>query len=94
MPRAIWKNQVIAESDAFEEVEQNVYFPPGSIQRSHLQESDHTTECPWKGTAHYYHVVVDDQINENAAWYYPSPNPAAANIKDHVAFWHGIRVER
>jgi uncharacterized protein (DUF427 family) len=94
MPRAIWKGAVIAESDAFEEVEGNVYFPPDAVKREHFQASEHHTVCPWKGTASYYHVVVGDQINENAAWYYPTPKPAAANIKDHVAFWHGVQVER
>jgi uncharacterized protein (DUF427 family) len=49
--------------------------------------------CPWKGTAHYYDVVIGDQVNRDAAWYYPDPKPAAQNIKDHVAFWRGVTVE-
>jgi uncharacterized protein (DUF427 family) len=94
MARAIWKGAVIAESDAHETVEGNVYFPPGSVKSAHLKPSEHHTVCGWKGTASYYHVVVGDQVNENAAWYYPEPKPAAANIKDHVAFWHGIQVQK
>lgn len=94
MPRAIWKGSVIAESDAHEVVEGNVYFPPAAVKREHLKPSEHHTVCGWKGTASYYHVVVGDQVNENAAWYYPEPKPAAANIKDHIAFWHGVQVQK
>jgi uncharacterized protein (DUF427 family) len=93
MAKAIWRQAIIAESDHTEQVEGNQYFPPASLHRAFLQPSDHTTVCPWKGTAHYYHVAVNGQINENAAWYYPEPKPAAANIKDHVAFWKGVAVE-
>jgi uncharacterized protein (DUF427 family) len=51
------------------------------------------TVCPWKGTASYYDVVVDGQTNKDAAWYYPEPQDAASQIKNHVAFWHGVRIE-
>ncbi|HEX2643024.1 MAG TPA: DUF427 domain-containing protein [Thermoanaerobaculia bacterium] len=94
MPKASWKGRVIAETTAHELVEGNVYFPPGSVKPEHLQPSSTTTVCPWKGTAHYYHVVVDGEENRDAAWYYPEPKPAAAEIKDHVAFWRGVQVER
>lgn len=94
MPKAKWKGRVIAETEAFELVEGNVYFPPEAVSRESLRPSSTTTFCPWKGTAHYYHVVVDGEENRDAAWYYPEPKPAAANIKDHVAFWRGVEVER
>jgi uncharacterized protein (DUF427 family) len=94
MPKAIWNGQVLAQSDTFEEVEGNVYFPPGSLVREHLQASDHHTYCGWKGQASYYHVAVGGEINQNAAWFYPEPLEAAAKIKDHVAFWKGVTVER
>lgn len=93
MSRATWNGSVIAESAAFESVEGNVYFPPGTLRREHLRDSATTTVCPWKGTARYYDVVVGEQVNRDAAWYYPDPKPAAANIKDHVAFWRGVTVE-
>jgi uncharacterized protein (DUF427 family) len=93
MPRASWNGSVIAESTAFESVEGNVYFPPGTVQRQNLRDSSTTTVCPWKGTAHYYDVVVGEQVNRDAAWYYPDPKPAAQNIKDHIAFWRGVTVE-
>ncbi|MFL6195132.1 MAG: DUF427 domain-containing protein [Thermoanaerobaculia bacterium] len=94
MPRAIWNGKVIAESDKFELVEGNVYFPPGTIKTEFFQPSQAHTTCGWKGLASYYTVVVDGQENRDAAWYYPDPKVAAANIKDHIAFWRGVTVER
>lgn len=94
MPKAIWNGQVVAESDRFETVEGNIYFPPAAIKKEFFSSSSHTTVCPWKGTAHYYNVVVDGKENKNAAWYYPTPSEAARNIKDHIAFWHGVEVEK
>ena len=92
MPRAIWNGTIIAESDTYELVEGNVYFPPDSVKREFLQPSDTHTVCPWKGTASYYSLDVDGKTNENAVWYYPEPKPAAAEIKDRVAFWKGVQV--
>ncbi|QDU69083.1 DUF427 domain-containing protein [Engelhardtia mirabilis] len=94
MPRAIWNGTVLAETDVFEEVDGNVYFPPESLEREFFQESAKTTVCGWKGTASYYSLVVDGQRNDDAAWVYRDPKSAAAKIKDHVAFWRGVTVER
>ena len=94
MAKAVYNGVVLAESDAYEVVEGNVYFPPESINRTYFQESDLTTMCPWKGTASYYDIVVDGEKVQNAAWYYPTPSDAAKSIKDHVAFWHGVQVTR
>jgi uncharacterized protein (DUF427 family) len=94
MPRAIWNGTVIAETDKFEVVEGNVYFPPDAIRQEFFKPTETHTVCGWKGTASYYTVVVEGQENKDAAWYYPDPKPAAANIKDHVAFWRGVTVER
>ena len=91
--KAIWNGAVLAESDKTIVVEGNHYFPPDSVNREYLQESSTHSTCPWKGQASYYSVVVDGQVNRDAAWYYPNPNPAAAQIKDHVAFWRGVTVE-
>lgn len=93
MTKAIWNEATLAESMQTEQVEGNHYFPPESVKREFFEPSTHTTVCPWKGTAHYYHVVAHGKKNENAAWYYPEPKTAAANIKDHVAFWKGVDVE-
>jgi uncharacterized protein (DUF427 family) len=93
MAKAVWGGKVIAESGATVVVEGNQYFPPASVKKEFLKASSHTSVCPWKGTAHYYHVEVAGMRNENAAWYYPDPKPAAIEIKDHIAFWKGVRVE-
>ena len=91
--KAIWKNKIIAESDKIETVEGNAYFPNSSLKREFLKASETHTVCSWKGTASYYDVVVDGEVNKDAAWFYPDPKGAAANIKDHVAFWRGVKVE-
>ena len=92
MPKAIWHGTVLADSDATQVVEGNHYFPPESIKREHFTRSDTETVCPWKGTASYHTVVVDDVENADAAWFYPEPKDAAKHIKDHVAFWRGVEV--
>jgi uncharacterized protein (DUF427 family) len=91
--RAIWKDTVLAESEETVVVEGNHYFPPDAVRWEHFEKSDEHTVCPWKGTASYYDVVVDGARNAGGAWYYPAPKEAAAEIKDRVAFWRGIRVE-
>lgn len=94
MATATWNGAVIAQSDTYEVVEGNVYFPPSAVNREHLRPSETHTTCPWKGVASYYDVVVGDAVNADAAWFYPTPKAAAANITDHVAFWRGVTVER
>ena len=93
MAKAIWKDAVIADSDRCVTVERNLYFPPESVRAEYLKPSQTHTICPWKGTASYHDVVVNGERNPDAAWYYPEPKPAAKEIKDHLAFWHGVRVE-
>ena len=94
MARATWNGQVIAESETYELVESNVYFPPDAVRRDFLKPSPTTTHCPWKGEASYYTLSVDGQENPDAAWHYPAPYEKAAHIKDHVAFWKGVVVEK
>ena len=91
--KATWKDTVIAESAETVVVEGNHYFPPESVRQEHLTPSTTHTTCPWKGEASYYDVVVGDETNGDAAWYYPDPKPAAAEIKDRIAFWRGVMVE-
>ena len=90
--KAIWNNQVIAESDNTVVVERNHYFPPQSVRSEYLQPSNTQTTCPWKGLASYYTLNVDGEHNKDAAWYYPEPKEAAAEIKDHIAFWKGVQI--
>ena len=93
MAKASWGGKVIADSGATREIEGNQYFPPDAVKKEFLKPSGHTTVCPWKGIAHYYHVEVDGLKNANAAWYYPEPKPAAAEIKNRIAFWNGVKVQ-
>lgn len=90
--RAIFNNQVIAESDNTVVVEGNHYFPPDSIKKEFFAESDTHTTCPWKGLASYYNVVVNGENADDAAWYYPEPRTLAEGIKGYIAFWRGVEV--
>lgn len=90
--RAEWNDTVLAESDDTVVVEGNHYFPADAVRRELLADASNTSVCPWKGTARYYDIVVDGARNARAAWYYPEPKQAAAEIKDRVAFWKGVRV--
>lgn len=91
--KATWNDAVIAESDGTVVVEGNHYFPRESVKTEYLQPSTKHTVCPWKGEASYYDLVVNGKTNQDAAWYYPEPKEAAAEIKDHIAFWKGVTVE-
>ena len=86
MAKATWNGAVLAESDDFEEVEGNIYFPPSSIKKEYFKDSETPYTCPWKGECKYHHVVVDGKVNKDAAWEYPEPKEAAKNIKGHIAF--------
>ena len=90
--QATWNGTVIADSDQTVVVEGNQYFPAADVRSDVLRPSDTHTTCHWKGQASYYNVVVGDAVNRDAAWYYPDPKPAAANIKGHIAFWKGVEV--
>jgi uncharacterized protein (DUF427 family) len=92
--RAVWEGVVVAESDDTVLLEGNRYFPRASLREEHTEPSSHTSVCPWKGRASYLHVTAGGRRCENAAWFYPSPSPAARKIQDRVAFWHGVQVER
>lgn len=92
MVRATWNGQVIAESDDTVVVEGNHYFPEDAVRSEVLVPSPTTSVCHWKGTASYYTLSVDGQQNPDAAWYYPEPKDAAAEIKGRVAFWKGVQV--
>jgi len=90
--KAYWNDQVIADSTDTVVVEGNHYFPMDSLTKGCFRPSDTHTHCHWKGQASYFDVVVGDKVNRDAAWYYPQPMNAAAEIKDRVAFWKGVQV--
>lgn len=91
--RALWNGKVIAESDATIVIENNHYFPPESVNTALLKESDTTSYCPWKGTASYRSIQIGEEVNKDAAWFYPEPKDAASEIKNYVAFWNGVEVK-
>lgn len=94
MIRAVWNGAVLAEAATTVQLEGNDYFPAESLRREFVKESATTTVCPWKGTANYYTVTVDGEVNPDAVWYYPNPSARAQQIANHVAFWKGVRIER
>ena len=93
MPKATWNGALLAETDRTVIVEGNHYFPAKSVRAEYLRSSETHSVCPWKGTASYYNIEVNGENNPDAAWFYPDPKPAAAQIRDHVAFWKGVRIE-
>ena len=92
MTTATWNGTVLAESDDIVTVEGNAYFPREAVRADVLRPSSTQTTCPWKGEASYFSIEVDGQTNADAAWFYPEPKPAAAEITDRVAFWKGVEV--
>jgi uncharacterized protein (DUF427 family) len=92
MNKATWNGITLAESNECIKLENNYYFPIDSVKSEYLILSDYRTQCSWKGTAHYYHIVVNSLRNENAAWFYPDPKNEASQIRGYVAFWRGVIV--
>ena len=92
MVQAVWNGKVLAESDDCKIVERNFYFPPDSVNREYLKQSDTHTTCFWKGRASYFNIEVDGKTIRDAAWYYPDPGRRASHIKDYVAFWKEVEV--
>jgi uncharacterized protein (DUF427 family) len=91
--KAIWRDVVVAQSDKTVVVEGNHYFPPDAIKRDYFRDSSTHTTCSWKGEASYYDLVVNGEVNKDAAWYYPQTQSAAQQIQGYIAFWKGVKVE-
>lgn len=90
--KAVWNNKILAESDSTVVIEGNHYFPVNSLNKKYFKNTDTQSQCHWKGTASYLDVVVDEEVNKDAAWYYPEPSGLAKAIKDRIAFWKGVEV--
>lgn len=91
--KVMWHDTMLALSDDIVVVEGNQYFPADALDQEYFRPSDHTTVCPWKGTAHYYDVIVDDEVYANAAWFYPEPKTGAEQVGGRVAFGNGVQIE-
>ena len=90
--KAIWNGTILAESNETIEIEGNEYFPPDSVKQDFFKPSRTHTVCGWKGTASYYDIVVGDETNTDAAWFYPEAKDEAKEIENYVAFWKGVKV--
>jgi uncharacterized protein (DUF427 family) len=90
--KAIWNDEVVANSNETIVVEGNHYFPPTSLNEQFFKKSEKHTVCSWKGTASYYDLEVNGQSNKDSAWYYPEPKSAANNIAGYIAFWKGVKI--
>lgn len=93
MAKAIWNDTVLAQSNDTIVIDGNHYFPPDSVNKQYFKESNKHTSCPWKGTADYYDIEVNEQINRDAAWFYPNAKEKAKHFENYVAFWRGVKVE-
>jgi uncharacterized protein (DUF427 family) len=93
MSKAIWNDEIIAESDDIVVVEGNYYFPRSSVRDDVLRPSERHTVCPWKGRASYYTLESGGKVSQDAAWFYPEPKPDAKAVRDRVAFSRGVKVE-
>ena len=92
MPKAIWNDEIIAESEDTVVVEGNYYFPRSALREDVLRPSDTHTVCPWKGKASYYSLELGEHLNPDAVWFYADPKPDAKAVRDRVAFWKGVKV--
>ena len=90
--KAVWNGAVIAQCDETVVLEGNHYFPASALNREYITFSNHKTTCSWKGQASYYSLLVNGEMNTDAAWYYPEPKSGAENIQNHVAFWKGVAI--
>lgn len=93
MVKATWNKLLVAQSDQTIVIEGNHYFPPQSVEKQYLAESDYRTTCPWKGEAHYYSLNADGQVSENAVWSYPQPKEKARQIAGYYAFGKDVSVQ-
>ncbi|NMM48447.1 DUF427 domain-containing protein [Marinigracilibium pacificum] len=66
------------------------YIPPSDVQMQYLLPSDLETHCEWKGTGNYYDLYLENELNENVAWTYMSPNNSFSLIKGYLAFYAGM----
>jgi uncharacterized protein (DUF427 family) len=92
MARAVWHDAVLAEGDDVVVVDGYTYFRTSDVHWELLEASEHRSACPWKGEARYYTVHAAGATNPDAAWEYAEPKPAAAMVRDRIAFWRGVVV--
>ncbi|WP_405910307.1 DUF427 domain-containing protein [Streptomyces sp. NBC_00828] len=78
------------------------YVPREDVRLDLLVPTEHSTGCPYKGTAEYWSWRGDADVAANLVWSYPDPLPAVATVTGLIAFYNeavditvdGERVER
>ena len=90
--KAIFNNQIIAQSDKTISFEGNTYFPRSGIVEKYFKPSKRSSVCDEKGVAQYYNIEVHGEFRDDAAWCYPEVSEYAKAIEGYVAFWKGIRI--
>ncbi|MFJ4932193.1 DUF427 domain-containing protein [Streptomyces sp. NPDC088736] len=81
------------------------YIPREDVRLDLLEATDHSTGCPYKGTAAYWSWRGKGDATDvppNVVWSYPEPLPAVGAVKDLLAFYNeavditvdGTRIER
>jgi uncharacterized protein (DUF427 family) len=65
--KAVWNGEVLAQSDDTIVAEGNHYFPPESIDFTHLKPARMRSVCFWKGLARYYTVEAGGERKPGAA---------------------------
>ena len=90
--KAVWNNEVIAESDKAIKEEGYYYFPLESVRMDLLKPSRDTSYCGLKGTANYFHLKVRSKRLANGAWRYHYPSDAAKSVRDKVAFGDEVKI--
>jgi uncharacterized protein (DUF427 family) len=69
MAKAIWNGQTVAESESFETVEGNIYFPEETVKREFLRPSSTSSSCPWKGQARYFTKPAARSVKHHIAFW-------------------------
>lgn len=90
-----WQGKIIADTQNALALAESTYpvvqyIPREDVLPEVLERSDHTTYCPYKGTANYFSLVSDEGRGDNAVWFYEDPYEAVAQIRDHVAFYPNV----
>lgn len=92
MAKAVWNGILLAESNWCVTVDGNSYFPADSVRWEYFKPSISHPTNTWIGRATFYNITVDGKVNRDAAWHYPAPCDGAQQIKEHVAFWKGVKI--
>jgi uncharacterized protein (DUF427 family) len=92
--KAMWRGQVIAQSDRTLEVGGYRYFPREAVRMDLLRSSPKTQgdlACPHG--VQFYDVVEDGARSDRAAWSYEAPGPSMQRVDHWIGFWEDVELE-